>query len=308
MTVVGKILVFLNLVFSLVVGGFAVVDYAVRTQWASAYKKVQDDNTTLRAAVETFRGESQRLAKERDDLFDNLNAQRVLFDRDAKDDKEGLGSRVAARAVAVLKEQGTKLNQLEQEVGNLRTQLAKEKGESSKYLAMEKVYKTDTERRQQDVKILREALKTEQDKNFKQQQDVNAMRDDMVSAQIAAKTLKDRNGQMEEQLQNLARSLAQLRSSSGSGGARGVNPPPEDVQGLVQKKDGNLVTISIGSDSGLVKGHTLEVFRLGANYGYVGRIKIVEVEAKQAVGEVVGRLTKTIQVGDRVAPRIMTGG
>ena len=76
----------------------------------------------------------------------------------------------------------------------------------------------------------------------------------------------------------------------------------------MRRIDGRNVMISLGSDAGLSKGQTLQVFRLGQGFGYVGRIKIVDVEAKQAVGEVMGRLSKPIQVGDRVASRITSGG
>ena len=40
MTKVGKILVFFNLVFSMVVGAFAVLDYTARTHWVTKYKEL----------------------------------------------------------------------------------------------------------------------------------------------------------------------------------------------------------------------------------------------------------------------------
>src|SRR5262249_8811794 len=76
------------------------------------------------------------------------------------------------------------------------------------------------------------------------------------------------------------------------------------VRGEVRRVEGKLVTLSVGSDTGLARGHTLEVFRLGAAPRYIGRVRIVEVEPKQAVGQVTGRLAVAIQVGDKVASRI----
>lgn len=308
MTVVGKILVFLNLVFSLVVGGFAVVDYAARSNWAQAYKTVTEQNGVLKTAMETYRAESVRLAKDRDDLAEKLGAQRVMWDPAGKDEKDA-GFRVADRAVVVLQERAKTIDELKLQVEGLRKQLADEKIKNVNLLAMERGFKSDAERRQEDTKILRDQLKVEMDKNFKKEQEMNALRDDMVTAQIAARTLKDRNTQLEEQLQNAARSLAQLRSQGATGGhARGDNPPPEQVEGLVRRVDGRYVHISLGSDAGLSKDQTLQVFRLGQGFGYVGRIKLVDVRAKEAVGEVVGRLAKPIQVGDHVASRITGGG
>ncbi len=307
MTVVGKILVFLNLVFSLVVGGFAVVDYAARSNYAAAFNAVKQQNDVLKSAAQSFQAEAVRLAKDRDDLAEKLGAQRVAWDPAAKDDKEG-GANVAARALAVMKDQSATINDLKGQVDGLRKQLADEKGKNVNLLAMERQFKADAERRQEDTKILRDQLKAEMDKNFTKEKEMNALREDMVTAQIAARTLKDRNTQLEEQLQAAARTLAQLRSQGASGGQRGDNPPPEQVEGLVRRVDGNLVHISLGSDAGLSTGQTLHVFRLGSNSGYIGRIKLVDVRAKESVGQVMGRPLKQIQQGDRVASRIIPGG
>src|SRR5262249_7525900 len=65
MTLVGKILVFLNLVFSLVVGAFAVMDYTARTHWADHAEKLKNQNATLRVTSEAFKKENDRLIQER---------------------------------------------------------------------------------------------------------------------------------------------------------------------------------------------------------------------------------------------------
>jgi hypothetical protein len=75
---------------------------------------------------------------------------------------------------------------------------------------------------------------------------------------------------------------------------------------LLRRFDPNsgLVILSIGSDAGLKKGHTLEVFRLGKQPKYLGWITIVEAAATAAVGIPTSRLTTPIEPGDRVANRI----
>lgn len=309
MTAVGKILVFLNLVFSMVVGGFAVVDYAARTHWKDGFEKVKAQNDVLRAAADAYKRDADSLAKEKADLFAKLEAQRVNWDPAGKDDKD-TAFRVGERAIAVLNDRARTIEELKTQIDTLRKQLAEEKGKNVNYLAMERAYKTDAERRVADTNILREALKKEQAKSFDLVKEANQARDEMVAAQIAAKTLKDRNTQLESQVQELARNLAQAKATLGASSgmlAKGVNPPPENVEGLVRRAEGNLVTISLGSDAGLAKGQTMEVFRLGANARYIGRIRLVEVEAKQAVGQLTGRATSPIQVGDRVASRILGG-
>jgi hypothetical protein len=86
--------------------------------------------------------------------------------------------------------------------------------------------------------------------------------------------------------------------------ADGAKGPPAGVEGEVKKVEGGLVQISVGSDAGLAKGHTLEVFRLRPAPKYLGQVRIVEVKPTEAVGKVVGRPLGEIQKGDRVASRI----
>jgi hypothetical protein len=84
----------------------------------------------------------------------------------------------------------------------------------------------------------------------------------------------------------------------------GKNPPPAQLEGFVKAVDAGsgLVTISIGSDAGLAKGHTLEVYRLNPAK-YVGTIRIVEVKPNEAVGKPEGK-SPSIQVNDKVASKV----
>jgi hypothetical protein len=69
-----------------------------------------------------------------------------------------------------------------------------------------------------------------------------------------------------------------------------------------------LIKISIGSDAGLTKGHTLEVFRLSAvatQSKYLGTVRILEVTPNEAVAQPVKPLSDKPIAGDRVASRIL---
>ena len=104
-----------------------------------------------------------------------------------------------------------------------------------------------------------------------------------------------------------------MRTSGGStttARAGGKNPPQENVEGLVKNTDASgLMTITIGSDAGLTKGHTLELFRLNRSAPtqskYLGTVRILEADAHQAVAQPIGRLAAPPQPGDRVASRIL---
>ena len=93
----------------------------------------------------------------------------------------------------------------------------------------------------------------------------------------------------------------------------GQQPPPV-VEGVVMdarksaRQGTEFVEISLGSDDGLAKGHSLFVYR-GANGGdrgkYLGKIEIVYVTPDKAVGTVVERAKNgVIQKGDNVTSKL----
>jgi hypothetical protein len=95
------------------------------------------------------------------------------------------------------------------------------------------------------------------------------------------------------------------RPLANGSGPRGKVPPSERVEGQITKvSPQGLVVVSIGSDAGLAKGQTLEVFRLAPKPMYLGTLRIMEVKPKEAVGQPVGKVLQPLQVGDRVAARL----
>jgi membrane-associated HD superfamily phosphohydrolase len=179
------------------------------------------------------------------------------------------------------------------------------------YKASNAVAVDDNKRREENEKNLRKDLSDDTARNTKLTEEKNYLREQAVSAVIEAKSFKSRNGQLEEQMNELSRQLALVkekgnRPSSGSSGSSGRNPPPEQVEGLIQRVDGDLVTLSIGSDAGLRTGHTMYVFGLAGNVGYRGEIVLKDVTPKVSVGQVIkGRQVSRVRIGDTVASEIM---
>jgi len=112
----------------------------------------------------------------------------------------------------------------------------------------------------------------------------------------------ERNRQLTNQVSGMTRVMR----------AEGIDPntPPGSVvptvDGLVsqvrQAAGSQLVEITIGSDDGLKKGNTVEVFR-GARY--LGRAEIIKTSPDRAVGRIDRRFQQgQIQEGDRVATRL----
>jgi hypothetical protein len=84
-----------------------------------------------------------------------------------------------------------------------------------------------------------------------------------------------------------------------------------DVAGEIKAVDqqAGLVTISIGSDAGLKKGHNLFVYRLQPKPRYLGEVRIVDVRETESVGRPnLQSKTETIHVGDKVSSNLSEAG
>lgn len=307
MTIVGKILVFLNLVFSLLVVALLSFDYAARTHWAAEYDKLGKQYQVATASSAAYKAENDRLLKEKQELNDKLAVAGKAADIKGPEDVD----RAAKLVLAKLKESQDQIAFLKAELDRLNNSLLQEKKRSGSLDAVAQAAQKDVERRQADVEKMRDTLKAETDRNIQLVKDVNELRDRAVGAEIQAKSYRDINDRLEAKMQEMARDMARIRANGGASSTRvagGKNPPPERVEGLIERSDprSNLVMLTIGRDAGLSRGHTMEVFRLGANPRYLGTINIIEVTHKSAVGQPLGRLSASaIQRGDHVASRIM---
>jgi hypothetical protein len=286
MTAVGKILVFLNLVFSLVVGAFVIMIYLARTHWVDEYNKLAAQTKVLSASEQTWK-------KEADDAKQGADAKVQKAQADLKNVQADLQAEVA-----------------------LNTQIKKDledlKKKSTQQNAVASLSMVEVQKRQEDVAKLRETLKKETDLNVALVKKNNELTDQTTAALIEKRSVQEQNNRLEAQLQQLARDMARLKAGGGATTVRagGKNPPPESVEGLVKTTDpSGLMTLTIGTDAGLTKGHTLELFRLNPSSPtqskYLGTVRILESTATQAVAQPMGRLSSPAQPGDRVASRIL---
>ena len=159
------------------------------------------------------------------------------------------------------------------------------------------------ERREKEVQKLEEALVKKDDDIKRLAKEVSDERNEKTNAQMQVAILLERLNRMNGQMEELVRENTRLKRTGGTGESIANNPPPQNVKGVITNTDvGGLVTISLGSDAGLATGHTLDVFRLREGGKYLGRIRLIDVKATEAVGRPVQKMMKgTIQVGDQVA-------
>jgi hypothetical protein len=311
MTVVGKILVFLTLVFSLVVGALAVLDYSTRTQWAAGYKKLEANYQTALESNRVEKAEREKLAKEREDLNNRLTQVVGKFAELRRPEDP---ARLAQYMTKALEDYQEKDRNQKRRIDDLTKDLETEKRKLGQSETGKVVAVNDVGRRQSEVEKIRATLKAETAKNYILVAEKNDLVDKRVAAEILAETYKERAEGLEKELGQTLKDMERMRTrtavaAAGPGAARGLNPPPENVEGFIRSKDakGELVSLTLGSDAGLAKDHTMEVFRLGDRPRYVGRVKIVSVSHKSSVAEFLGRPATPVQVGDRVASSIMPG-
>jgi hypothetical protein len=290
MTILGKILVFLNLVFSLVVGGLVMVVFMTRTNWEKAY----NDQKAVATAV----------IADRDQVVAEKNAQKLL-----DDDRYNAAIKERDDAVAALKNAQDETKRAVAELDLFKKGDRKAAAEVTAIDQSNKVQKELAAEFEKQVAAERaEKLKVIAEKN-----DERAKR---IQAEVNMNTYKSKAVALEEQVKDLAREL--VKSTAGPTGVvvarkKGdENPPRDNVEGKVVRVDGedNLVSLSIGSDAGLQPGHTLKVFRLHPipeQSRYLGIIEILTVRPHEAVGRPLKAMSTQMKPGDRVASRLIVG-
>lgn len=275
MTVVGKILVFLNLLLSVVTAGMIVLIYTTRTNWKmetekyrnlalvaeANYKSVSvsrdSDTNSLKSQYKPIEDENKLLRSQNDALTvsnDELKNQNV------KQSEE------LTRAVTTHKN-------LDQEVSALK-------------IERDKLTKTAQSLRDQVVEI---------------QKDLNDQKLLAVTNKIEADTqtakarrMLDRVEELEKNITVLTSKINSLGGSTGSSSTSLLSPPPtpapRDVRGTVRAVSTNgLLVINIGSDSGITAGNKLQIMHVDLqnpkNSVYLGELVISRTEPKQAVGQ-----------------------
>ena len=283
MTTIGKILVIINFVFSILTGALILTVFQVSSNWQAGYKDLKKYYDVSQANVQVY-------AREAGDIRAKAEADKNRLELQVKEKLDQLAKAeddlTKAKADLAERERQNKLIALSTQ--NATGELLRLKDE----LKLEQAKVKDRE-----VKIveLAKTAKGEQDK--------------AIQANIKARTYQERSESLALALEQASRNLENIKA--GKAAARGTGerrPPPEDVEGIVKNSDAKsgLVTVSIGSDAGVGKGNSLYVYRLSPKPMFLGEIKIVDVNAHEAVGRpVMAQRGGQLQPGDIVASQIM---
>ncbi|HEY1599019.1 MAG TPA: hypothetical protein VGG64_05425 [Pirellulales bacterium] len=285
MNLVGKIFVVLILLMSFLFMGFAVAVYSTHQNWEKVVNLPKDKATAnqpvgLRIQRDEARAERDKLSKEK-----------------------GLAEE---RAKTELAARQARLAQLETEAKELRTEHealvndnAKLVQQSREAVAAMQSTQDHLANMRKELDALRDSVRTAQTERDEQFKNFVKLTDDFNQAQGELKRLQGQTLTLTEQITKYEAVARRLKVN--------LNVQPEGVKptldGLVlaSNKDG-LVEISLGSDDGLERGHTLEVFR-GSRY--LGRIEVFQTSPDKSVAKVLREFRKgPIEKDDHVATRL----
>jgi hypothetical protein len=274
MNTVGKILVILNFLFAVVVGAFLVVDFATRTNWKTAYDELRRQTEVIKSDREQYisaanedTNEVKRLSGEVEKLKGQLSDTETA-------------AKAAEQNLTVQLEEATKK--------------AKDAD-----LTVQKAL-SDVERLKVVESDLKKVIKDREQAVIALQDDVKRYRNEALANEQLAKALADRNQELLTQVQDMSTKINKmLAGGGGTGGTSDTgifakngqepNPPGTLVKGKIEKVEpsGDLVQISLGTDHGVNKNNTLEVFRTAPTAKYLGMVRIVEAYHNRSVGRLI---------------------
>jgi hypothetical protein len=315
MTALGKIFVFFNLVFSVVVFAFIIVVYTTRTNWQVAAKNLEKSAQVSKASLEAS---AQEMQQERDRNAKDIDALKAANKQlEGERDAEKKAHATTKQALAAAEKTG----------GGSGASLAALNADLKRREDEVKSLEKDLVDRENQIKVFAKAKNEEQQKRIQAEIDLNSykakaeqLETDLRVSQKAAD--KESAGRILQAVREVVRKMPNARAGEllvaveGEFESRNIvrtgnapPPPPRNVDGIITEVDAaGFVKISVGSDAGLVPGHTLDVYRLSGTGQYLGKIKLTSVRSNEAVGKVEGRPSAPIQKGDGVNTDISKKG
>jgi hypothetical protein len=297
MTIIGKILTFLIFVFSLLFLGFAIIinntNKDPRNKNMSWYERVKQLEAGQKNYTDDLKAKEEELV--------SLRSQVAAGEKERAEMK--------ARNETLVTELTNKASVAENAKENAVTKLAQNQVVIS-------TIQSDNEKRVKENLELSERLKQAEITKSDLIQKLTSEKNQRVAAQIERDTLRTRLDETEKEIARLGReienNLEKKMQNQSAADAGKPQPPPTDVQGVVTAvtADGTYISLNKGSDHGLAKNQTLEIYRLNPKAEWVGRIRIVQVNDHEAVGMIVLPANRKVTVlkGDLVGSSILPTG
>jgi len=280
MTVIGKILVFVNLVFSIITAGLIVMVYTTRVNWYKAYNDQKAAAAVAQNNVAVAEANCSDEIKKRDAQYQQLKAERDRASGEARSLQDQLRKAQDDYAALQKVSSGTGQN-----IADLTKEL---------------------DRRKNEVETLRKQVDDRDKRIAEIDSQMARLRDEAVQYRIQWEQGKEKINLLQREVERMSRESERVRQQGGGaaptpGGP--IAPRVEDLQGTIQRVDGDLATMTPGSDAGVAVGMKLRVFHLQPKAEFLGELTILNVTPTQAVGRLSGPLARRIKAGDQVDAR-----
>lgn len=254
---------------------FSVIIYATHTNW----KKRSEDVSVLLKESET---QKKQLADARDDMAREFNEE-------------------LSKRRAIIANLETKVEEISKENKQYKEELTELNNVKEENIASVKLSHESMQSLRAEVDGLRKDLRKAQEDWAKLNTELVAKTDEAHDLALQLTTYRSVG---EKLLQDYRDAVDVLKK-------HGLVPrpelytgiPPKGIQGIVTEvRPKGWVEISIGEDSGLVRGHELDVVRnLDGRSSYIGKIKVERTEADRAAATIMPEFRRgTVQRGDSV--------
>lgn len=273
MNTIGKILVVVILLESVVFMAAAIGVYSTHKNWAEQADSLRQTVTQLRAEKADL---DDRLAKLNDDLENERTAR--------------------AEQIAKLETENDQLIRTRDELQQTRAELVTARDQA--VTAMQAAQQTTANLRTEVTQLREDIRAAEQERNAKFREVVE-LTDTLHQTEGEVERLQTSAVQLNEDVTRyealLERANIDLETP--------IDDSPPRIDGrILATRDGGWVEVSLGRDDGLRRGHKLEVFRTNK---YLGRIEIVATEPDRAVGRIMKNYQQgAIQRDDYVASQL----
>jgi hypothetical protein len=289
MNLIGKILTFLIFIMSIIFMTLVLAVYATHKNWRDVVMIPEGQKTATKPLGLKFVLEQEiENNKSLQDKLDKLNLEKAK-ELDAK-----------VQALTKLENENSlmndKIKDLQQSVNKYET------AERTTVAALKTTQEASAKFRGEVEGLRSEAEKAQSDRDA-HFREVVRMTDEMHQMINEMSELKNRTTTLSA---DLAKAREVLRHNDLNENTDISGTPPR-VDGLVEAvQGGGLVEISIGSDSGVQKGHQLDLYRVGsAGNKYVGRVEVLKTAPDKAVCKIIPSFQQSeVQKGDRVASKL----
>lgn len=289
MSFIGKVLIVIQIVLSIMFAALATTVYSYHQSWKVVAEKRADD--------------LKKANQEKDTQVSFLNSR---LDAETKRATDAESAQAAVQA---------QLRDVTTERNNLQVNYDRVTGDYQRATALVAINADEAGFRRDEALAQRAENKQLHIKLDDSNEALITARTDLFNLQAEQVALEDKYNALLNETAYLKRvvRLNDLETDPAAYQAK-LDPPPK-VEGLVletqKHKNGTVqyVKISLGSDDGLVEGHELDVYRTGydttQNSKYLGKIKITYLTPDTAVGTILTPVKSgVIEKGDNVTSKL----